>query len=53
MRRGHVSVNGELFPNKPFNNRPNTSQRTAIHSRTVNEAKKNFYNEYRKVAARA
>ena len=53
MRRGHVSVNGELFPNKPFNNRPNTSKRTGIHSRTVNEAKKNFYNEYRKVAARA
>ena len=53
MRRGHVSVNGEEFPNRPFNNRPNTSQRTGIHSRTVNEAKKNFYNEYRKIAARA
>jgi len=52
MRRGHVSVNGELFPNKPFNNRANSSERVGIHSRTVNEAKKNIYNEYRKIADR-
>ena len=52
MRRGHVSVNGEAFPNRPFNNRPNTSTRTGIHSRVENEMKRNIYGEYRKVAER-
>ena len=52
MRRGHVSVNGEEFPKKPFNNRANTSSRPGIHSRVENQMKINIYGEYRKVAER-
>lgn len=52
MRRGHVSVNGEEFPKKPFNNRANTSSRPGTHSRVVNQMKINIYGEYRKVAER-
>lgn len=44
MRRGHTSVNGEEFPNRPFNNRKN---------KKINEIKKNVYGELRKVAARS
>ncbi len=52
MRRGHVSVNGEEFPKKPFNNRANTSSRPGIHSRVENQMKINIYGEYRKIAER-
>lgn len=50
MRRGHLSVNGELFPNRPFNNRANCSERVGIHSRVFNITKQRIYNEYRRVA---
>lgn len=43
MRRGHVSVNGEKFPNRPFTN---------SKSKGVNEFKKQIYGEYKKVSAR-
>jgi len=43
MRRGHTSVNGEEFPNRPFNNRKD---------KKINEIKKDIYGEYKKVASR-
>lgn len=52
MRRGHLSVNGDAFPKKPFNNRANKSSRKGVHSKGLNKAKMNIYGEYRKVAER-
>lgn len=43
MRRGHVSVIGEVFPNRPFTNKKNAK---------VNEIKKQIYGEYKKIASR-
>lgn len=53
MRRGHVSVSGEEFPDRPFNNRSNTSNRAGVESRRTNEFKKQIYGEYKKVSNRA
>lgn len=44
-RRGHVAVNGMLIPQKPFNNRANTSNRSGVHSRRTNELKKMYYGQ--------
>lgn len=48
IKRGHVSLDGYLYPNRPFNNRANTSKR--VHSRAFNERKKLIYEQlkYRK-----
>lgn len=43
MRRGDVTKFGTLVPKRPFNNRANTSTRKGIHSRVVNETKKDIY----------
>lgn len=51
MRRGHASVNGEVFPDRPFNNRANTSKKNNTHSRTTNENKKLIYGELKKAGA--
>lgn len=53
MKRGKVSVSGEEFPDRPFNNRANTSNRNDKGSRVVNDIKKNIYGEYKKVSNRA
>lgn len=45
IRRGHVSIDGFIFPNKPFNNRANTCTRKPNHSRTFNERKKLIYEQ--------
>ena len=45
IRRGNVSPTGLTVPNKPFNNRGNTSRRTNIHSRSMNEYKKRIYEQ--------
>ena len=45
IRRGNVSPIGLTVPNKPFNNRGNTSRRTNIHSRSMNEYKKRIYEQ--------
>lgn len=42
MRRGHISVDGTLFPNRPFNNRKN---------RKLENKKKSIYNEYKRILA--
>lgn len=36
IKRGHVSIDGSIFPRRPYNNRGNTSKRKDIHSRTFN-----------------
>lgn len=43
IRRGHVTQQGIEAPNRPFNNRANTSKRKGTHSRVNNELKKNIY----------
>lgn len=39
IRRGHVSVDGQLFPKRPFNNRKD---------RELENRKKSIYNEYKR-----
>lgn len=41
--RGHVGIDGTIYPDRPFNNRANTSSRTGIQSRKYNEIKKSIY----------
>lgn len=45
IRRGHVSLFGEIYPKRPFNNRRNTSNRRYTHSRVMNEKRKLIYGE--------
>ena len=45
IRRGNISPIGLSVPNRPFNNRGNTSKRTNIHSRSMNEYKKRIYEQ--------
>ena len=42
LRRGHVSVYGVIYPNRPFNNRT-----TRKNSRPFNELKKKIYGQFR------
>ena len=35
IRRGHVSLDGIIFPKRPFNNKANTCKRKRHHSRTI------------------
>lgn len=42
FRRGHISVYGVIYPNRPFNNR--TSKK---NSRPYNELKKKIYGQLR------
>lgn len=44
-RRGHISLIGEIYPKRPFNNRANTSKHS--HSRAFNELKKSIYEQYK------
>ena len=45
IRRSNVSPRGLIIPNRPFNNRGNTSTRTDIHSRSMNEYKKKLHEQ--------
>ena len=47
IRRGKIAPIGLTVPNKPFNNRGNTSRRTNIHSRSMNEYKKRLYEQFK------
>lgn len=47
IRRGKIAWNGLLAPHRPFNNRGNTSRRTNIHSRSMNEYKKRLYEQFK------
>lgn len=37
IKRGHVSLDGIIFPKRPFNNKANTYKRKGHHNRTINE----------------
>jgi hypothetical protein len=43
IRRGSVNMFGTILPDRPFNNRGNTSSRKGKHSRSTNELKKRIY----------
>ena len=45
IRRGHVSLDGIIFPKAPFNNKANTCRRKGHHSRAINERKKIIYEQ--------
>lgn len=50
QRRGHITRYGTLAPNRPFNNRANTSKRKGVHSRQMNEFKKGIYGRIKRTA---
>lgn len=43
IRRGHVSPEGFIYPNRPFNNKANKSKKKGKHSKVLNERKKLIY----------
>ena len=43
IRRGDVAEYGTITPERPFNNRANSSRRAGVNSRTMNEYKKGIY----------
>ena len=43
IKRGHITPDGIIYPNRPFHNRANTSKRNGVHSRKFNEEKKRIY----------
>ena len=45
IRRGHVSLEGIIFPKRPFKNKANTCKRKKNHSGTINERKKMIYEQ--------
>lgn len=45
IKRGNVSLDGFIFPVRPFNNRANTCDRNKHHSRVINERKKVIYEQ--------
>ena len=45
IKRGYVSLDGIIFPKRPFNNKANTCKRKGHHSRTINERKKMIYEQ--------
>lgn len=45
IRRGQVSLDGIIYPKRPFNNKANTCKRKGHHSRTINERKKMIYEQ--------
>ena len=45
IRRGYVSLDGFIYPKRPFNNKANTCKRKGHHSRAINERKKMIYEQ--------
>ena len=45
IRRGHVSLDGILYPRRPFNNRANTCSRKNSHSRSFNQKRREIYGQ--------
>ena len=43
IKRGHMALNGMIFPSRPFHNRKNTCNRKNKHSRQLNEERKRIY----------
>lgn len=47
IKRGHVSLDGVEYPDRPFSNKKNSCKRKGRHSRSTNELKKKIYGELR------
>lgn len=45
IKRGHVSLDGIIFPKRPFNNKANTCNSKGYHSRGINDRKKMIYEQ--------
>jgi hypothetical protein len=45
VKRGHMDITGRIYPDKPYNNRKNTSTRRGVESRVTNTLKKQIYGE--------
>lgn len=45
IKRGLVSIDGFIFPKRPFNNKANTCKRKGHYSRSINERKKMIYEQ--------
>ena len=45
IKRGLVSIDGFIFPKRPFNNKANTCKRKGHYSRSNNERKKMIYEQ--------
>lgn len=43
-----MDITGRIYPDRPFNNRGNTSKRSNIQSRVTNTYKKEIYGELKK-----
>lgn len=52
IRRDSVTKYGTIIPKRPFNNRANTSNRKSIHSRVMNEYKKEIYGKLKNTTGR-
>jgi hypothetical protein len=48
IRRGLVSLDGFIYPKRPFHNKANTCKRKGKHSRAINERKKMIYEQLKK-----
>lgn len=48
IRRGHVSIEGIVYPRRPFHNKANTCKRKGHHSRVMNERKKMVYEQLKR-----
>lgn len=42
-QRNLIAPDGTIYPTRPFHNKKNTSKRKGVHSRTINELKKRYY----------
>lgn len=47
IKRGHITSYGIIIPDRPYNNRGNTSKRANAHSRGTNEYKRKLYEQIR------
>ncbi len=47
IKRSHASLEGVVYPKKPFHNKANTCKRKGHHSRDTNERKKYIYEQFR------
>ena len=45
IRKGYISLDGFIYPKRPFNNRANTCKRKGYYSRNINERKKVIYEQ--------
>lgn len=45
IKRGNISLDGVIFPKRPFNNRANTCKGKSHHSRAINERKRMIYEQ--------